>query len=148
VPLEGELDLRQARVTLARLVREVGGAEELVSGAGGEDVSPRTFAVLPGASRHWARFATPGRKVPHLRGTLAIHRGQLTIRVHIDHATLDVPQRCDRTSLRTHLTTHLVIDDGEHQPAQIRFAAPRHCVTDPDGTVRGLQWSPAGPDPH
>jgi hypothetical protein len=131
VPLEGNLDLRQARVTLARLVREVGGAEELVSGAGGKE-------VLPGASRDRATFETPAGEVPHIRGTLAIHGGELTVQLDADGGTLDVPQRCDRASLTTPLTTHVVIDDSEHRPAQILSTAPWHCVMDPAGNVRGL----------
>jgi hypothetical protein len=142
VPLEDDLDLRQARVTLGRLIREVGGAEELVSDPGGADVSPRTLTVRPGAKRHKATFKTPGREVPHIQGTLAIDNGQLTVEVHIDRATLDLPQRCDRTTFKTHLHTHLVIDDGQHRPAQVHSTAPWQCVTDRDGDVRRLQWSP------
>ena len=95
VPLAGDLDLRQARVTLARLLREVGGAEELGSGPGGEDVSPRTLSVLPGASRNRARFRTPAREVPHILGTLAIHDGQLTVRGEVCLLTTGgLPRNC------------------------------------------------------
>jgi hypothetical protein len=86
--------------------------------------------------------------VPQIRGTLAIHDGELTVQLDADGGTLDVPQRCDRASHRTPLTTHVIIDDGPHRSVQILSTAPWQCVTDPDGNVRGLQWSPAGTGPH
>ena len=143
-PLKAPIDLRTTRLQVNRLLREIGGSEELVKDSVGNAFIP--LALLPQqATEAQAVFETLPGQTPRMSAIVQSKPGvAVGFDLTVDSASIADPQLCvgtPPTTARLHVLLQ-VSGGGLPQPVNFEQVEDWECVTDAQGTLRMLR--PAG----
>jgi hypothetical protein len=136
-----DIDLRTAQLRVNRLLREVGGSEELVKAVAGNAFVPTALQPLPQASASLAAFETPAGQTPHISAVVQVKpRRAISFDISADQTAVIDPQLCIGSPPTARLHVALQLSDGGLQ-APVTFAQVEdwECVTDDQGTIKLLQ---------
>jgi hypothetical protein len=139
--LSQDLDLRTTRMVVTNLVREAGGAGELVKDRAGEDFVPLLLNVDPSATARRATLRARGGHTPRIRADLQydVERRVLKLHMRIDHGTLASPALCLGASPTTRLGVRLEFRDASNRPFSLAQVEDWLCVFDREGAVKELR---------
>lgn len=117
---DGAIDFFSSSLTVRTLLRERGGAGELVRGFQGAGILPAVLVRKSGNANNVV-FASPGSSRPSLRLTLRRKpEGLYLVNLKVSRATIPAdPERCTGTPPATTLDLVLVLDDGSNEPVTV-----------------------------
>jgi hypothetical protein len=125
---DGGLDFLTSSVTLRTVLRERGGALELLRGFQGSTVVPAVLFRKSGNDNNVV-FASPGALRPTIR--LALRRkpdGVYLASLKVSRATIPAdPILCAGSPATTVLDLVMVLDDGHHAPITVAGSVPWEC---------------------
>ncbi|MBM4268830.1 MAG: hypothetical protein FJ144_19815 [Deltaproteobacteria bacterium] len=127
--LPAPLDLSVSRITIRKLLDEVGGEGELLQGFQGTSLFPKTLFATPGGESDNAVFTSNGSDRPTLRLTARRQSdGRYRMNLRVNRATAkDAPDLCAGLPPTTLLDAALVLDDGIHPPATVAATIEWRC---------------------
>jgi len=144
-PLIDPIDLRTAQLQVGRLLREVGGAEELFKDEAGANFVPISLLPQPQATAGRAVFETPPGQRPHIVAVVQSKPGRaVNFAITVNQASFVDPQICvGQPEGFTRLHEQLQLSGGGLPlPANFAQIVDWQCLVDDEGKFRTLR--PAG----
>ncbi len=127
VALTGPIDLSAATVFVRQVLTEADGGGELVLDGGGARFLPLELGADPGGKADRAVFQTAARTRPSLRLDVKNRKGQLEVKLTVEHASIpQAPQSCG-TGPSANLRHRLVLDDHRNAPVALNVEQPWQC---------------------
>jgi hypothetical protein len=141
-PLNAPIDLRTAQLQVGRLLREVGGTEELFKDELGEDFVPISLLPSPQSTPQRAVFETPPGQKPHVVAAVQSKPGRaVSFAITVNHASFVDPQICvGQPHAFTRLHVQLQLSGGGlPTPANFAQILDWHCLVDEQGVLTTLR---------
>jgi len=141
-PLNLPIDLRTTQLQVGRLLREVGGAEELFKDEAGANFVPISLLPQPQATAGRAVFETPPGQRPHIVAVVQSKPGRaVNFAITVNQASFVNPQICvGQPEGFTRLHVQLQLSGGGlPTPATFAQIVDWQCLVDDQGQLRTLR---------